>query len=252
MTVFLGKSSHSESIRPPFEKWKILNISPHPKFFSSFFLKKKRIFDDSVSRQIKSFWVEWTPLWKMKNFVHFSSPKIFSSFFFEKKNVFLMTVFLGKSSHSESNGPPLKNEKFWIFLITQIFSQVFLKKPVFFLTVFLGKLSHSKSIKPPFRKWKILNIFITHNFFTFLFKKDVFHCSVTLGKSGFFGMIGSPMTPLSLFLLIHLLKESCTITTNLHVGKFISVWTHKKGVGIWSVAFLKFICILLILWTLDS
>ena len=124
-TVYLGKSRNSESNGPSFEKWKILNISHHPEFFLSVFWGKKCIFQDSVSRQIKKFWIEWTPLWKMKNFEHFSSPETFFEVFFGEKNVFFKTVFLGKSRNSESNGPSfekwkilnISHQKFFKFLL---------------------------------------------------------------------------------------------------------------------------------------
>ena len=89
-TVFLGKSGHSKWIESPFERYKTLVNFHHPKFFLSLFLEKTY---DNVSRQIKSFWVEWTPLWKTKTFFR--------------------TVFLGKSSHSESIGPPFDKRKIW-------------------------------------------------------------------------------------------------------------------------------------------
>ena len=78
-----------------------------------------------------------------------------------------MTVFLGKSSHSESNGPPF--EKWKILNIShhpKFFSS--LKKNVFLMTVFLGKSSHSDSNGPPFKSEK----FWTQNFFQVLFWDD--------------------------------------------------------------------------------
>ena len=66
-------------------------------------------FQDSVSRQISPFQIDWAPLSKTI-FEKISSvvppPKTFLSFF-EKKCIFTI-VFLGESGHFESTGPPFQ------------------------------------------------------------------------------------------------------------------------------------------------
>ena len=57
------------------------------KFFKLLF-GKKSVLHESVSRQIKSFWVNWTPLRKIINFEPFTSPEIFFKCFLKKKRIF--------------------------------------------------------------------------------------------------------------------------------------------------------------------
>ena len=62
MVVFLGESGHSESVGPPFKNH-FLKKFLFTQNFSKLFLEKMH-FHDSVSRRIRSFRVDWTPLSK--------------------------------------------------------------------------------------------------------------------------------------------------------------------------------------------
>ena len=61
---------------PPLKIVKFETFLITQKIFPSFF-GKNSIFHNSVSGQIKSFWIDWAPFEKLWNFEHFSSPKNF-------------------------------------------------------------------------------------------------------------------------------------------------------------------------------
>ena len=112
-----------------------------------------------------------------------------------KKSVFIKTVFLGKSSHSESIGPLFEKCKLFNNSHYPNFFQVlFLGRNIFFMTMFLGKLSNSKSIKPPLENekyWKFSSLTI----FSLLFLKMMFFLAVLLKANQVFMGWLDPLWP---------------------------------------------------------